>query len=141
MHFIILAEGLLPTQRSGVAIGEHQTHNLQVAAAASSASQFVSLPALQHRQPQRPRSRHSAAVFTAHSSVSFWRCPCLLATRSQPNPIATHQFVPPGNLPTPDHDSPAAFLGKHADHRPGSGAVPAAVAASPPCLRRRCHCF
>lgn len=88
--------------------------------------------------PQQAQRRRS----TAHGSVSLRRCPCFLPARHQPNPIATHQLVPPENLPTaPPSQRRSLFGANPPSIAPGSGAGPAAVAASPPCLRRRCHCF
>jgi hypothetical protein len=114
---LVITEGnLLPTQIIGVAIGRHQT--LHPKACRSQFCKPVRFPPNLAAQaaaapPQQAQRRRS----TAHSFVSLCRCPCYLPTRHQPNPIATHQFVPPENLPTQQPCQRRSFLSKPAEHR------------------------
>ncbi len=133
-------EDLSPTQRSGVAIGNHQTLH-QGTAAASSASQLVP------SQPCSPGSRSAPAAGTAppfHCTWFRFTSPLsLLSSHPPPTQSVCHAPVCPTRklanrtakpAPQPLGPIPPTIT-------PGSAAGPAAVAASPPCLRRRCHCF
>ncbi len=120
---------------------ETPKRTIQGAAAASSASQFVSLPVLQPRQPQRPHSRHSTAVSLHMVPFHFGAAPA-----SQP-PTTSPIRLPLPVCPTrklanaPAKPAPQPFGANPPTIATGSGAVPAAAASSPPSLRRRCHCF
>ncbi len=124
-----------------MAIGRHQTLHPQGAAAASSASQFVSLPGLQPRQPQRPHSRHSAADSLHMVPFHFAAVPAFCQPATNPIRLPRTSLSHPKTCQPHRQVSAAAFWANPPSIAPGSGAGPAAVAASPPCLRRRCHCF
>lgn len=99
-----------------MAIGRPPTHNPKaLPQPVLPASSFLSQPCSpgSRSAPQQAQRRR----FTAHGSVSLCRCPCFPATHHRPNPIATYQFVPPENLPTPRPSQHLNLLSKPADHR------------------------
>ncbi len=99
-------------------------------------------PSLAAQAAAAPPQQSQRRRFTSHGFVSLRRCPCFPATHHQPNPIATNQFVPPENFPTPKPSQHRRLLGQtRRPSLPAAAAVPAPVAASPPYLWRRCHCF
>ncbi|MBK9015116.1 MAG: hypothetical protein IPM82_14180 [Saprospiraceae bacterium] len=104
--FLSSSQRTSPTQRSGVAIGRHPT--LHPKALPQPVLQARSFPS----QPCSPGSRSAPAAGTAPPFHCTWfRFTSPLSLLFSHPPIATHQFVPPENLPTARPSQPRSLFG------------------------------